>query len=329
VRAAFVVFASLATVTTACGGADESVRSADASTPARDLGPLALLLPSGAELVVTARPSELMEAPPSRRVIDSVFPQGERDAFAQRTGIEPGELDELVVGDYGEGFVIVARGPWAARDLVIATASRMTSVEVSAEAPFVRRAGFLGSERRDISAIGEDVVLFTAAVPDVTASILARVRSGRFSEGAAPALSGADVGPLFARHETAPLALYVPAPLVLPPGLGTSVLLARERALVAVAEPQGALHLAFGVQLVGEFPSTAEENFRTLITSIAETDLGGALGMQAGLETLEIQVAENTVVLGLSVPSETLSTGLRVLFGAEIEELLAAPVRSP
>jgi hypothetical protein len=316
-------------VVASCGGVEEST-SVTVTPPSRpDLGPLGLLLPDGAELVVTARPAASMAAPASRAIIDAVFGAEERDAFARRVGIEPDELDEVVVGEYEGGFAIVVRGPWTARDLVIATASRMTPVEVSADEPFVRRSGFLGTERRDITAIDDDVVLFTAGLPDVTAAVLARVRRGHFPEGRSAALSTEDLAPLYERHQDAPLALYVPTPLRLPPGLGTSLLLARQRALVAVATPAGVDHLAVGVHLVGEFPPGARENFTNLVSSIANQDLGRALGMRDGLESLSVEVDENAAILGLEVPSQTLSLGLRTLFGGEIAELLEAPVRSP
>jgi hypothetical protein len=51
--------------------------------------------------------------------------------------------------------------------------------------------------------------------------------------------------------------------------------------------------------------------------------------MRDGLESLSVEVDENAAILGLEVPSQTLSLGLRTLFGGEIAELLEAPVRSP
>jgi hypothetical protein len=123
------------------------------------------------------------------------------------------------------------------------------------------------------------------------------------------------------------LALYVPEPLELPPELGLSVLLARQRALAAVATPAGPSRAAVGVQLIGEFPATAEENFETLVTSIASQDLGAALGMREALPTLSVQVGQNSVLVGLELHAETLALGLRTLFGGEIAELLQVPVR--
>jgi hypothetical protein len=321
------VFVTVLIALTACGGgAEESARPDAAAPSAPDLGALALLVPEGAEVVVTARPVELMEAPATRTIIDAVFDEAQRDGFAQRTGVEPHEVEEVVVAEYEGGFAIIARGPWAARDVVIATESRMTSVEVRADEPFVRRMGFLGTERRDVSAIADDVVLFTSAMPDVTASILDRVRTGRFGHDRA-ALATTDLMEVVERYEDAPLALYVPEPLELPPELGLSVLLARQRALAAVATPAGPSRAAVGVQLIGEFPATAEENFETLVTSIASQDLGAALGMREALPTLSVQVGQNSVLVGLELHAETLALGLRTLFGGEIAELLQVPVR--
>ncbi|MBW2464462.1 MAG: hypothetical protein JRH11_22630 [Deltaproteobacteria bacterium] len=323
----------------ACGGASqageggEGREGGEASPPQPTLGPLGLLIPAGAQLVVTARPADLMAADSTRSVIDAVFGPDQRDAFARRNGVEPHEIEEVVVAEYEHGFVILAKGPWSARDLVVATATRMTSVEVSTDEPFVRRSGFLGTERRDITAVDEHTVLFTAGVPDLTAAILGRVRRGPpapgagsgTGEAAVPALQAPDLAPLYARHEAAALALYAPEPLELPPGLGASLLLARQRALLAVVGPGPGDSLAFGVHLVGEFPPGAPANFETLVRSMASTDLGAAFGIREGLETLHVEVDEEAAIMGLEVPAETLALGLRLVFGGEIAELLAVP----
>jgi hypothetical protein len=74
--------------------------------------------------------------------------------------------------------------------------------------------------------------------------------------------------------------------------------------------------------LLGEFPPGAEANFRALVGSLAESDLGRGLGLEEVARSLVVEVREREVALGARVRVSTLTRGLRALFGDEIEEML-------
>jgi len=202
---------------------------------------------------------------------------------------------------------------------------RMTGVHVSADRPQVRRSGYLGTDLYDMVALAEDVVLVSRGVPAVTAAVIARVRSGNWPEGRSSSLAAPELRALVETAHRAPLVLYVPRPLSLPPGFATSVLLARQRVLAAMVVPEGEEELDVSVALRGEFPDGAERNFRALVESVAESALGGALGIREGLQTLSVQAEADSVTLRMRLRVGTLVAGLRLLFTAELEELLAPP----
>lgn len=140
-RVAFVLLAVVfVAVVVACGGASMDGVWSAAAPPF--FGFLPLLVPSGAMFIVMVWSPQLMAAGASRRVIDVVFDDLQWDVFVCRIGVEPDELEELVVAEFFNGFLILVWGLWAVRDLVVAIAVRMNFVEVSVESSFVRRAGF-------------------------------------------------------------------------------------------------------------------------------------------------------------------------------------------
>jgi hypothetical protein len=274
-------------------------------------------------------------------VIDAVASPDYRDAFGRRTGVEPHEVEEVVFAEYEGGVALLARGEWLARDVVLATEQRMNTVETRADAPIFRRSGFLGTERVELAALDEHVVLYARGVPEVVAQILAHVLEGRFPEGLSPAIAG-ESALHHEEHREAPIALYVPHGLDLPPGYGTSTLLRGIVAMAATAgpapppepeaepepepDPEPGLPLLFVVDLSGELPPGAEENLRNLVQSVAQSPLGGALGMLEGLSSLRVQVDDQrSARLSMTVDARQLAMGLRLLFSLEIRELFEPP----
>ena len=290
---------------------------------------LPLLVPDGASTVIVAKPRSLMTSQAVRDVVGAVIAPELIDSFERRTGVDPTELSQVVVAEYDRGFVLLARGPWPAGDVVRAAELRMNTVEASSDDPFVRRLGYLGTDLRDVIALADDVVMVAGGVPDVVSAILSRASRGDWPEGRGPALASADVAPLVEQYRAAPLQLYAPEPLELPEGFATSVLLARQRSLAATLVPEDEVTLAVTVALVGEFPEGAEDNFRAMVESIGRSGLGAALGIAEAAETLSVQVDDESAVLRARVPSGSLATGLRVLFIAQLEELLGGAPSGP
>lgn len=325
--AAVIVIAIV--IASACGGAP----AREARTPVRASweGPLTALAPDAARLVVVARPRELWDAPATRRVIESLAPDDRLETYRQHTGIDPRDLDELVWAELEGGSVLAVRGPFRAPLAVAEMGRRMLPMESSADAPFVRRGGHYHGARRDLIALSDHTLLVVTGAPALTEAILRRAReAGRSPEapGAARDPRGGELRPvavLQGAHADAPVIAIAPEPLRLPPGSGVALLLAREEALAIAAWPadDGAIRLA--LDLRGEFPPAADENFRALAASLAQSDLGASLGMRDALPTLSVESGDRAVVLRASVPAPALAAGLRVLFDAEIAELVGPP----
>ncbi|MFW6049867.1 MAG: hypothetical protein ACODAU_01765 [Myxococcota bacterium] len=310
-----------------CGGAVGSPAPRAEPAPA-PLGPLALLVPSQARLVVEARPRALLDAPAFRRAIDVVAPPARRAEVARRTGVEATGVRELVVAELpGGGFLVLVRGDLDAPSVVRRIARRMAPIVVSADSPVVRRGGMVGRARREAIALRGDVLAVAGGEgAETTVAALARRARAPAGEGLEQAGALGEGLPLALRAEwaAAPLRLHAPRPLELPPGSGASVLLARQRALCVAVAAEDDEHLRVAVDLRGEFPEGAEQNFRALASSLAASDMGAALGLREGLASLRVQAEQRRVVVGMEIPARTLARGLVLLFGADVQAVLEA-----
>lgn len=296
--------------------------------------------------MITARPVEALRKPAIRQVVDAVLPPPVVEAYAVRTGVNPYQIEEAVLARYGDGFVLLVRGPLDAPFAVREAGARMLGVDVQVDAPFVRRGGWIGDTRQELVALAQDVLLVARNVSQPLADLLAGVqrrrtssrgpaRSGGAEDVPQPALAGTDVARLAQEHRHEHLVLYAPSPPRLPPGLGTSVLLAGERALAVAVGVVGRDELSVEVDLRGSFPENAGQSFRALVESVAESDLGGALGLREGARTLSIRSDVQGVDLRMTIPASTLAAGLRALFFADLREMLgpsppaatASPIR--
>jgi len=148
--------------------------------------------------------------------------------------------------------------------------------------------------------------------------------SGAAASGAAgllpSVLSEEPVRSLAVAYVHAPFALFVPAHLELPAGTPLALLLAEQRALVAVAEPSGS-RVALSVELRGEFPPGAAANFRTLGHSMAQSELMRMLGLGPTLAALEVLEGAQSVRLRGAVEAIDVAAGLRALFFADARDL--------
>lgn len=294
-----------------------------ARAPLPPLGPLAMLVPEGADLVVDVAPLTLMGAPAVRRVVHAVTPPEHLERFSRRTGIDPTALTEAVVAEYPDGFVALLRGGVDAVAHVRGVASHMTPVELSSDAPFLRRGGHVGTVWRELVALRPDVLAVAGGRTRlVMAELVERAARGHWASSVHSAFATRDALDLRATWKGTPAAVYSLQPLDLPPGFGASVLLARERTLALAIRPAGPDALAFSVDLRGEFPEGAGDNFRQLVKSVAASDLGGALGLAEGLDSLGIQSEADRVVLRMLVPAASLAGGLTLLFGADVRAVL-------
>lgn len=294
-----------------CGGA-----APHASEPT--LAPdLARALPAGASVVVLARPAALAADPSVMEVVRALVPDERWDRFRASTGVDPRAIEQLAYAVYDDGSVLLCRGPFLARVVVAETANGMMLVDSSSDAPLMRRGGIYHGERRDLIAVAEHELMVVTGSPALTGRALSALRGE-----VEPALGSPAATELWATHERAPLVVVAPSHLSLEPGTGVALLLAREDALAAVLTPLGDGRLGLAVDIRGELPPGADENFRQLVRSVALSDLGAAIGMGELVESLAVEASDRRALVTASIRPGSLARGLRALLLAEIEEVV-------
>lgn len=284
-----------------------------------------MLVPPGATTIVSIAPSAVFASDAMRPVAEELVASDRLDAFRARHGVDLRTLERLLIAEYepaeglAEGATLyLARGPFHAQVVVAEIGNRMSPLESQDARPVMRRAGTYRMQRMELLALGPATVALTDGPPAFAGRIVATQQASRPSRERTATLSAA-TAPLF----SAPLVLMRHGRPDLPPG-GLGLLLARLEHTVISFDAVGA-ELTIDVHLEGEFPPGAEDNFRALVTSIAHSDLGEALGMQQVERTLVVQASQAEVSMHATVGASTLARGLRALVGAEMDELLELP----
>lgn len=303
------------TLLLACGGVRHGGLRDD------QLGPLIDLVPPGPTWILQARPRILAEQEGARALWRSLVPEDRERAFAARTGVDPLQVDELVAFELPpDGYVLLARGPFAAVEVVKRAGERLALSDVVSDAPIVRREGLKGEGRWAYAALSDHAVLASKnAPPELLAQLLAR-RADKQSPSAA---EGPDARALLAEHAANPLLVLAPKPLAFEPGTGVALLFARERALAAIARPTHT-SLAVGIDLRGEFPPGAERNFRAMAQSLASAPLGRALGLMRVPETMTVRVDGQGAFITFALEVDELLAGVRLLFFDDMRQIFSS-----
>ncbi|GAB5547464.1 MAG: hypothetical protein SangKO_072240 [Sandaracinaceae bacterium] len=227
-----------------------------------------------------------------------------------------------------DGHVVIGRGQLDAPFAVREAGDRMAPLESSVDEPMVRRVGFLGSGRVDLASPADDTLIWIDGPPQRAAGVLASAL--RAEAQRRHALEAVTLRELRATRADAPLAAYAPRPLGLPRDTGVGLLLARQTALAADLRPDESGTLRIALELRGEFPPGAEDNFR----APRLLDRGVRPRRRARRER-RAPDAPYRDRGGAGLPArlprerEILAAGLRTLFVAEMRELLSITPRDP
>jgi hypothetical protein len=311
---ALVLVLALCSALPACG--PKAPAATQPSAPR--VGPLAELLPPGPSPIISARPRELFAHEEVRLLWTTLVDSADERAFVERTGVDPRQLEELVVFEVGKaGYVLLARGPFSAKEVVLRAADRLAMRDVEVDEPVLRREGLTGSARYAYAQLdAQSLLVAKNAAPLLVAAILAR----RTDRSLPRAFGGPEADALYRSYGSAPCVLFAPRPLELSLGSGAALLLAEEHALAATARPQpGAFRI--GIDLRGNFPSGAERNFSALVSSVAQSPLGQLLGLIDIERGLEVKVAATGVHIAFEWPAQRLAQGLRTLFLDDLRTL--------
>ncbi len=273
--------------------------------------------------MLLAEPSRALSNPALRRAFDVLVPERRRLAWTSRYALDPTTVEQLAIGAYADGVLLVARGPLSGSKVVSATVSAMDAVETSSEPPRPRVVGLIGSERYLLAAAAEDTLVLGQGAPATWHALM------RFVDGLSHVLPPPALNDAALRQPAdavgAPIVLHLLEPLALPLDTPVGVVLAGQTQLSLALSSTDPESIDVWLALAGEFPDTIEDNLRAVVTSLAAEPLGAALGIANALPSLRIEREHRTVVLRLQLPTERLVQGLETLFGAELWHLLQAP----
>ncbi len=294
--------------------------------PRADTYALVDLVPSDAREVLVLRPPELLASETTRPLVDAIAPPAWRRSLGDRTGVYAEDVSELLLARWEDGaWWALVRVP-RATDVVRAATARMAPVEVESEAPFVRRIGYLAEERYELVALSPELLLVARGRPEGVIALVQALQHPRAT---------AEPRPLLRSEGAAWLAL--PQPLGLPLDTPVGLLLAEQTGLRIEALPSTRVpssapteeRVRITLWLEGELPEGADENFRALLGSLSATDLGRVLGLPEALPTLAIAHRPGGIELKADFHPATLARGVRLLFRAEIAEIVDETEPSP
>ena len=300
-----------------CGGAPPP-------TPAEQLD-LDELVPDGYASLLRLRPRALLANDATMRVALAIIPTERFDAFRDRHGIDLREVELASVATFGPHTVLLASGPFHASVVVAEIGHRMAPLESGSDAPVLRRAGIYRMRRLELLQLGPHEVALVDGPPELSGLVV----HTRSSSTASPrsdrdGRAGTPLRQLVRDEAAAPFLYLLHGRPDLPPD-GIGLLLARLEDTVLTIAPAGDERpgiLELRARFLGEFPPGADANFRALVASLSESDLGRAVGLDEAARSLTIDTFDREVRLTATVRSTTVARGLRVLFGAEIDEML-------
>jgi len=281
----------------------------------RHVGPLHHLLTPEVTTFLWAQPKVLAESPAVLSLWRAMVEQDHEQAFAQRTGVDPLQVTEFVVAEVSPGgYVVLARGAFDADDVVKRAGQRIAVLDVTSDAPSVRREGLRGDGRYAYASLDSHAVLAAKdAPPELIGGILARTRDPKSPS----AFDAADAEALESAHAGAPLMVFQLAPIAFQPGTPIALLFSRQRALALAVRPVGA-QLAVAADLRGEFPPGAEHNFRTLVHSMGQAPFGASLGLSQVADEMGVRADEQGVLLTANLESTAIEGALKLMFAKEM-----------
>ncbi len=287
--------------------------------------------PAGATRVLMLRPAELMDSSLAPSV-QAVLTPSALDRIDLYFGLRPSDVVQCVYATYGEHDWLLVRTHQSLTDTARAIASRMNTIEFESDAPIYRRAGWIGTERREVALLGEHLLAYGEPSPAFS-RLVARAQESsdqpsladqlaplQATASATEATEASVEGPPFRLYELTPL----PFPLESPLGL----LLTGQQALRLDLQPVDSL-VRVSIKLFGEFPSGIQENFRRLAEVLSESDVGRLAGLPEVLPSLESHRTDGEVALSLSWTSESFRRAVSRLLAPDLRALMAPDLVSP
>ena len=308
----------------ACSGAPSPAPRPPAPSVSLHLDPLTDLAPAGGlEVLAVFRWREVLRAldGPARRLLAS----DGLDALRTQLGVDPRQIEELVVASYGSSTLYLLRVPHDPREVERLFTRRLTGeITRGNEGPgVVRLAGTIGTTPRALATFLPDVLALEVGPPGPLRASIAFAQ-GRLKK-ARPALAAPPLDVLAPRLPDAPWKLYFPAP---PASVGGAHGLLDRAAAAAFALTPDDTRLRLHAALLGAWGDPPDEARRRLdltVRDVTSSPLGHLTGLDEPLDAYRSGGDSELLTLDGAVDLSRLAQGLHDITKASMAELFPPP----
>ena len=338
-RAAALLLAAVA----ACGGTPKTPAPKDAPLPIAhvvDLAPAA-----GLESLVVLEPHAILAHAELLPVLDLLIPDQRFRAFAERNGgVDPRQLDELVIASYAGGRTLVLTGgPFEPAKVEAAFVNRVTALDSrTIDKPggplstVVRLDGPGLHEHDELVLFGRQALGLELGPPNVGAGThVGPLRAAElFAEGrlkkASPALRGAPLDATATDLGPAPARIFFPGPFGGGSEEGLAGLMKGATAVgiaiePAPARPDGKPAIHATLVLSGAWGQDAEkagERLGAAVNTLANSALGKLCGVNQPFRGPDVRTTPTALFVEVVVDAGAVARGVRAATGAEVDEIM-------
>lgn len=308
-----------------------------------DVPPLVSITPAaGLDSLVDVRPRDLLAHPELLPLVTQVIPEAQLQMFASRHGgVDPRQLEDLVVASYGASTLVLAQGDFDPARLERAFADRTTA-----------RTG------RFVDRPGGPLSTIVRVEGDIVSDHLAAVFFGRRVVGvelhAQPGRAGPlRVSELFALHKLqrahpvfesppldvaaktlgdAPLRIFYPGPFEGESAKGLAGLLQAATAVAIAVRPHvhdgsdpNLASIDVMIDLFGAWnddAASAGQRFAAALESVGRSDLGRLCGVHEPIRGPVLKTSPTVLSVYVVLDASRIASGLRSATGSQIDEIM-------
>lgn len=338
-RAAALLFAAMA----ACGGTPRTPEPKDTPLAIEhvvDLAPAA-----GLDSLVVLEPRAVLAHAELLPILDTLIPDERFRKFAARNGgVDPRQLDELVIASYAGGSTLVlGRGVFEPARVESAFGNRVTRLDSRTVdkqggllSTIVRLDGSGASGHEEVVLFGRQALGLELGPPHAAAKAHAGPlrAAGLFAEGrlkkASPALRGPPLDATATDLGPAPARIFFAGPFQGGAEEGFAGLLKGATAVGVALEPaparpdgKPALHATLVLSGAwGEDAEKAGERLVAAVNTLANSALGKLCGVNQPFRGPDVRTTPTALFVDLVVDAEAVARGVRAATGAEVDEIM-------
>lgn len=314
-----------------CGGAPP--KPASPPLPPLHLRPVSDLAAAAAlSWIVDARPRALFANPELVVAVRELFPDARFETFASRHGgVDPRQLDQLVVASYPESTLFLAAGVIDAAKVEAAFVARARAIEgrgidrkSDALGTIVRTWGVVNEEREQIAIFGREAI-------GLEIGKLGPLRAAEaFAQGklrkASPALRAPPLAAASALLAESPLRVFAPGPFEGDAKNGLGGLLGASTAAAVAADPLDEDKLRLRVALLGAWTAAEAEAAKGRLAAALQRVSSSAIGKLCGLDQPvagpTVALRDDALIAETVIRMTPLFRGLHAATGASVDEIM-------